>query len=186
MGRLNVELDDDLHSNFKSYCAENGKTMVKTISNFISSLTESGDIEHIELSSKSDKSFDLTKYRKALGLEKDESLPPIHNCEVMKMSEEERANAIVEAIDLRLKPIRERLEELKDLRVKLKETSEEINKNFSSYDQNFKLLEKKFVVVSKLIESVMKAIEDLHSGVNMCEDDVKGIGFLEGELAQAI
>ena len=71
MGRFVFDLDDGLHSEFKSLCATNGISMTKKLKEIICKLLEAGDIEKVEFASNSSKGFDLKEFRKALGLDLD-------------------------------------------------------------------------------------------------------------------
>lgn len=102
----------------------------------------------------------------------------------MSEIEKEMAEAVLEAIDLRLKPIKDGLEAVQGsveaLRKDLAMQKAVMNKNADIDTQNKALLEKKFVVTARLFESIVDGLEKV-TNLRKCDDDVKGIKLLKGE-----
>ena len=102
------------------------------------------------------------------------------------MLEEEMSKAVLETIDAKLSPISERLDKIE----KSIEVHEEICVSKTDLEHIRGLVmelkadvNKKFVVTARLIESVMDAVEKT-SSAKKCEDDIKGIQLLKGELKE--
>lgn len=106
------------------------------------------------------------------------------------MTEEDIAKSIIEALDLKLKPIRDDLDALSNRLDEQKEALDAVkavvNKNATIQDDNIKVLEHKFIVSSRLFDSIFDAIEKLHHDAKRCEDDVKGVKLLKGEPFEVV
>jgi hypothetical protein len=113
------------------------------------------------------------------------------------MIEKEMADAILEAIESKLSPLREKIEiieklgsdrvsqaDLDNFRKSLETDFQAVGTDIDNTIEALRIFEndtgKKFHVTGKLFQSTMDALQQTTSA-KKCEDDIKGIALLKGE-----